>query len=82
MSLQDKMDAAKAATVEKVPPEVLKVMKGSLEALVQSGIAERALKTGDTAPPFQLKNVGGGTVRSADILEKGPMVLTFYRGAW
>ena len=82
MSLQEKMNAAKAATVEKVPPEVLKVMTGSLEALIQSGLAEQALKTGDTAPPFQLKNVSGNTVSSADMLEKGPMVLAFYRGAW
>ena len=82
MSLQDKIDAAKAASAEKIPPEILKVMKGSIEALTQSGMAQRALKTGDTAPSFELEDVSGTTVRSADILEKGPMVLTFYRGAW
>jgi len=82
MTLQEKMDAAKAATAGKVPPEALKVMKGSLEALVQSGMAERALKTGDVAPSFQLNNVGDDAVNSADILVKGPMVLAFYRGAW
>lgn len=82
MSLQEKMDATKAATAEKVPPEVLKVMRGSIEALVQSGIADRALKTGDTAPQFELNNVSDVAVNSADILKKGPMVLAFYRGAW
>ena len=82
MTLKEKMDAAKAATAEKVPPEILKVMKGSLEALAQSGLAERALKPGDVAPPFTLNNVNDIAVRSADILLKGPMVLMFYRGAW
>jgi hypothetical protein len=82
MSLQEKMDATKAATVEKAPPEALKVMKESTEALIKSGLAERALKNGDTAPPFLLNNVDDTAVNSADILKKGPMVLAFYRGAW
>ncbi len=82
MSLQEKMNATKAATAEKAPPEALKVMKNSIEALIKSGIAERALKTGDTAPPFQLNDINDVAVSSADILKKGPMVLVFYRGAW
>jgi hypothetical protein len=82
MRLQEKMDAAKAATAEKAPPEALKVIKKSTEALIKSGLAERALKTGDTAPPFQLNNIDRITINSADILKKGPMVLAFYRGAW
>ena len=82
MTLKEKMDAARAATAEKVPPEILKVMKSSLEALTQSGLAEKALKTGDVAPPFQLNNIDDIAVNSADILKKGPMVLMFYRGAW
>jgi hypothetical protein len=82
MTLKEKMDAAKAATAEKVPPEILQVMKNSLNAMVQSGLAEKALKPEDIAPPFQLNNVDDIAVNSADILKKGPMVLAFYRGAW
>ena len=82
MSLQEKMNAVKAATVEKAPPEALQVMGDSLEALINSGLAERALKTGGSAPPFQLNNVDDIAVNSTEILKKGPMVLTFYRGAW
>ena len=82
MTLKEKMDAARAATAEKVPPEILKVMKSSLEALTQSGLAEKALKSGDLAPPFQLNNIDDNVVNSADILKRGPMVLMFYRGAW
>ena len=82
MSLQEKMNAVKAATAEKAPPEALQVMKGSIEALIKSGLADRALKTGDIAPQFQLNNVDNVAVSSADILKRGPMVLAFYRGAW
>src|SRR6266513_1026868 len=37
---------------------------------------------GDPLPGFALPNSYGQEVRSADLLAKGPLVLTFYRGAW
>ena len=43
---------------------------------------ERALKEGDTAPDFTLKNASGNEVSLAKLLENGPVVLTWYRGSW
>lgn len=40
------------------------------------------LKIGDKAPDFILPNAFGKPVRLSDELETGPVVLTFYRGAW
>ena len=40
------------------------------------------LKVGETAPGFSLMNARGETVSLADLLARGPVVLTFYRGAW
>jgi peroxiredoxin len=40
------------------------------------------LKVGDTAPDFTLPAAGGETVRLSTLLASGPVVLTFYRGAW
>ncbi len=40
------------------------------------------LKLGEQAPAFQLSNARGQTVSLDGLLEKGPLVLTFYRGAW
>jgi peroxiredoxin len=40
------------------------------------------LKVGAKAPDFSLKNPNGKTVKLSDALKKGPVILTFYRGAW
>jgi peroxiredoxin len=40
------------------------------------------LKVGDQAPGFRLTNARGQTIALADLLAQGPVVLTFYRGAW
>ncbi len=41
-----------------------------------------ALGVGDRAPDFELPDIDGGTVQLSDLLANGPVVLTFYRGAW
>jgi peroxiredoxin len=41
-----------------------------------------ALAAGDRAPDFELENAAGQRVRLTDLLTRGPVVLTFYRGAW
>lgn len=40
------------------------------------------LRAGDSAPDFTLLNAFGRRVKLSDQLNKGPVVLTFYRGAW
>jgi peroxiredoxin len=41
-----------------------------------------ALAVGDRAADFELPNARGHRVRLADQLERGPVALIFYRGAW
>ncbi len=50
--------------------------------LVASGIAERALAVGATAPEFALPDVTGETLSLQTLLNQGPVVLSFYRGGW
>lgn len=52
------------------------------DELARSGILDRALKKGDRAPEFALPTADGNTIRLADLLSTGPVVLTFYRGYW
>jgi peroxiredoxin len=42
----------------------------------------QALAVGGRAADFELPNAQGQRVRLADQLDRGPVVLTFYRGAW
>jgi peroxiredoxin len=57
-------------------------MEKATEDLIRSGIAERTKKIGDQAPDFTLPDAGGDMVRFGDLLARGPVVVTFYRGAW
>ena len=41
-----------------------------------------ALKVGDKVPDFVLPNAEGKLVASAELLEKGPLVINFFRGDW
>ena len=83
MSLQDKLDAFKADFEgKKAPPEVVAVMHKATADLIASGQAARTFKVGARAPIFALPNAHGELVRSADLLARGPLVVTFYRGIW
>jgi len=84
MSLKEKLDAMRAEKEEGriFPPDVVAQMHKSTAELVASGQAERALKAGDLAPSFVLPDANGALVPSQELLARGPLVLTFYRGVW
>lgn len=83
MTLQSKLDAFKADFEgNKAPPQVVALLHKSTAELIASGQAERALKVGDRAPTFKLQDADGNVVDSTQLLAKGPLVLTFYRGVW
>jgi peroxiredoxin len=87
MSLQDRLDAFKADfTGGRLPfkpqPDQLETMERATADLIASGQADRALKAGDAAPAFTLNDPDGNPVFSGDLLAKGPLVVSFYRGVW
>ncbi len=83
MALQDRLDAFRADfEANKAPASVVAIMRKATADLIQSGQADRALKAGAAAPTFELPDAHGNLVRSADLLARGPLVLTFYRGVW
>ncbi len=82
MSLQEKLDAFKAQFKVQAPPGAFDTFARSTQELIDSGQAERAVKAGDTAPDFTLTDQDGNTVVLKDMLAKGPLVLSFYRGVW
>ena len=87
MSLQDRLDAFKADFEAGKPPYnapawIHEPMHRATKELIDSGAASRALKVGDKAPAFTLKDPEGHAVSSADLLAQGPLIVTFYRGVW
>ncbi|MFM0162514.1 peroxiredoxin-like family protein [Paraburkholderia sediminicola] len=87
MSLQDELDAFKADFKAGnapyfAPPEIHPVMERATAELIASGQADRALKAGAKAPAFTLADPDGTPVSSTELLEKGLLVISFYRGVW
>jgi peroxiredoxin len=87
MSLQAKLDAFKADFEAGKPPynvprSVIETMHRATAELIASGAASRAKKAGDKAPAFSLKDPEGNIVSSAELLKKGPLIVSFYRGVW
>jgi len=46
------------------------------------GLAERAVPIGSPAPALDAAPVGNGTFSWSGALERGPVVVVFYRGHW
>ena len=65
-----------------IPKPAWKIMAASTAELEKSAAASHALQPGDIAPDFILPDVDGRSVRLYTELERGPVVLVFYRGGW
>lgn len=82
MTLAETLKGIREASDKRIPPERAAIMHRATEELRASGIMDRVIKAGDPLPPFALPNAYGQQVRSTDLLAKGPLVLTFFRGGW
>jgi peroxiredoxin len=65
-----------------VPQEIQAIHTRAVEELRRSGLAERALGPGDRVQGFELPDHNGTIVRSSELVEKGRLVLCFFRGRW
>ena len=82
MRLQDQINLFNKKALANLPAETLAIMAKATRDLAASGIVARALAKGDAMPPFSLPNVRGGIVSSTELLSKGPLVVSFFRGSW
>lgn len=82
MGLTEELNDLKQQLGRDIPRETLEEIGQFVQGLVQSGIEKTSCQAGDKMPSFTLPNVSGRMVSSWDILAKGPMVLSFYRGVW
>ena len=82
MSLQENIAEYLVGFRQKAPENVQELMKVATQNVADSGIVDKAPKKSDVLPAFSLPNQNGKTVNLADLLVKGPVVVTFYRGGW
>ena len=82
MSLEARLSKIREGAKKRIPPEALAVMHRATDDLRKSVVMDGVIKVGDTMPPFCLKDTKGNSVNSADLLARGPLVVTFFRGHW
>lgn len=82
MLLQDRLNEMKAKSLARLPEELLASMRRNLSQLKASGRREEALGVGSAIPAFNLVDGNERHFSSAGLLERGPLVLNFFRGFW
>jgi peroxiredoxin len=63
-------------------PERLQANAQTISDLVASGLSASVLREGDVAPDFSLPDARGHVVGLKTVLDRGPVVISFYRGGW
>jgi len=82
MSLKAQLDARQRAFEAGAPPGIVAALAGSVAELAQTGLVRRAVKAGERAPLFRLRSNTGNFVSLSEALDRGPVVVSFFRGAW
>ena len=90
--LQSKLDSITTQTRALVQPDRLAITDAAVQALFSTGIEDRILPIGATAPSFDLPAAAaagikpsapaGPLVHSSDLLSIGPLIVLFFRGRW
>lgn len=80
--LSESLKALSDSAKKRHPEDRRKIMDKATDDLRKSDIAKKALKAGDKIPSFKLLNADSKEVSSAELLKKGPMIITFFRGEW
>ncbi|MEU4930411.1 peroxiredoxin-like family protein [Streptomyces yokosukanensis] len=82
MSLRDELLDLNENKHHRLPADALEIMDRGARELAATGMGSRAVGVGAQAPRFTLPSAAGKDVALGSLLEDGPVVLTFYRGAW
>src|SRR5262249_45937066 len=67
---------------EQLPAAMFQRLSAAITGMLDARPGRAALRVGDEAAAFALPDTDGRTVALSDQLHRGPVVLTFYRGAW
>ena len=82
MSLKAQIDAYNVQKEAKLPADVLALMDTTNEELIAQHIKDNALQIGAKVENFSLVNHNGESIELNDLLNKGPVIVSFYRGGW
>jgi peroxiredoxin len=81
-SLAAQIDQLKAASAQRLPPEVLAVFARQAEELGEAGLPANVAAVGTMLPDVQLTDAFGESTSVRAVTGDRAAVLVFYRGAW
>jgi peroxiredoxin len=82
MSLKAQLDACRSEYEANAAADVVAAARSSIQALAKAGLVARAIKAGETAPPFRIRCERGGFIGLSDLSNRGPVVISFFWGDW
>jgi len=82
MSLAQDIQRFQEELMPTIPKETLDTLMSELQGLIDAGIAEKAVQKNNDFPAFALPNANNETRSLEAYLAEGPLVVSFYRGAW
>ena len=82
MQLEQTLAALRDKFAKIIPDGASAIMESHIESLRKNGAVDQILKPGTKAPAFMLKNQRGEDISSVDLIEHGPLVVSFTRGSW
>lgn len=82
MGLEQQLAAFKAEFARTVPAARVALYEAKIEELRARFALEAAVGVGDESPDFVLPDIHGERVSLVDLLRRGPVIVSFYRGGW
>ena len=82
MSLKEKLDEIRSGGMKMIPADKRAIMHKATEDLRASGIVDKVIKVGSPLPAFELTNMRGAIIASRDLVGRGAIVLSVFRGHW
>jgi peroxiredoxin len=82
MGLREQLDSFKAEFARTAPSGRVALYEARIDELRAGFAVGKAMGTGDQAPDFALPDVRGNPVSLSGLLQRGAVVVTFYRGGW
>ena len=82
MSLAQNIQDFQDELIPTIPEATMNTLMSELGGLIATGIAEKSIAQGASFPDFDLANANQESRSLKSFLGNGPLVVSFYRGAW
>lgn len=82
MSLTQSLLEYSRQSKERIPADAYKIMDEATQDLVAKHLSETAIQVGEAFPNKEMITATGRKTTITTLLEKGPLVVSFYRGGW